>query len=150
MCTARTSSCHGGVSTLPVRAGTPWSRHPPRAGIHPNCSRHPPPPGVSLETPQSDPLQLPPWVWAWSPPSQIPLNFPLGCGPGDPPQPDLPKLPPWVWAWKPTRHAGIPPLETSCKACWDTTCNACWDTTPPCGQTHICKNITSTNFVCGR
>ena len=26
---------------------------------------------------------------------QIPLNFPLGCGPG----PDQPQLPPWVWAW---------------------------------------------------
>ena len=39
---------------------------------------------------------------------QIPLNFPLGCGPGsDPPQlppwvwpgSDPPQLPPWVWAW---------------------------------------------------
>ena len=28
------------------------------------------------------------------PPPQIPLNFPLGCGPG----PDPPELPPWVWA----------------------------------------------------
>ena len=25
----------------------------------------------------------------------IPLNFPLGCGPG----PDPPQFPPWVWAW---------------------------------------------------
>ena len=74
----------------------------------------------------------------------IPLNFPLGCGPG----PDPPQFPPWVWAW--------------IGACWDTSCNACWDTppgdllqgmigyllqcmlgyTPPCGQTHACKNIT--------
>ena len=26
----------------------------------------------------------------------IPLNFPLGCGPG----PDPPQFPPWVWAWR--------------------------------------------------
>ena len=49
-------------------------------------------------------------------PRQIPLNFPLECGPG----PDPPQLPPWVWAWRPC-----------CKACWDTTCNAWWDSTPP-------------------
>ena len=31
------------------------------------------------------------------------------------------------------------------------TCKACWDThPPPCGQTHICKNITFANYVCGR
>ena len=76
----------------------------------------------------------------------IPLNFPLGCGPG----PDPPQLPPWVWAWRPpsqiplTSPLGVgletckacwdtTPLETCCKACWDTTCNACWDSTisPP-------------------
>ena len=35
--------------------------------------------------------------------------------------------------------------QTCCKAYWDITCKACWDTTPPsppCGQTHTCKNIT--------
>ena len=26
----------------------------------------------------------------------IPLNFPLGCGPGS----DPPQFPPWVWAWR--------------------------------------------------
>ena len=31
----------------------------------------------------------------------IPLNFPLGCGPG----PDPPQFPPWVWAWR-----GVPPF----------------------------------------
>ena len=39
---------------------------------------------------------------------QIPLNFPLGCGPG----PDPPKLPPWVRAWKPGEpppRPGTPP-----------------------------------------
>ena len=39
----------------------------------------------------------------------IPLNFPLGCGPGsDPPEfplgcgpgSDPPEFPPWVWAWR--------------------------------------------------
>ena len=65
----------------------------------------------------------PPWVWAWRPPNQIPLNFPLGVG-LDTPWPDPPQLP-WVWAWRPPSqipstsplHVG---LET-CKACWDTT-----------------------------
>ena len=51
------------------------------------------------------PLNFPPWVWAWiwSPSISplgvgldlIPLNFPLGCGPGS----DPPQFPPWVWAW---------------------------------------------------
>ena len=60
------------------------------------------------------PLQLPPWVWAWtrSPSSsplgvgldQTPLNFSLGCGPG----PDPPQLPPWLWAW--TRSPSTSPL----------------------------------------
>ena len=42
-------------------------------------------------------------VWSWSPwisplgvgLDLIPLNFPLGCGPGS----DPPEFPPWVWAW---------------------------------------------------
>ena len=41
--------------------------------------------------------------WIWSPSISplgvgldlIPLNFPLGCGPGS----DPPQFPPWVWAW---------------------------------------------------
>ena len=118
MRTACSSSRQGGVS-IP-----PWSRHPPAADT-PSWSRHPPAAGtLPLEqtppkqtppragTPWPDLRQLPPWVWAWtrSPSTsplgmgldQIPLNFPLGCGPG----------------------------ETCYKACWDTTCNACWDSTP--------------------
>ena len=55
---------------------SPQSRYPPRAG-----------------TPQSRVLL-----------SQMPLNFPLGCGPG----PDPPQLPPWLWAW--TRSPSISPL----------------------------------------
>ena len=94
-----------------------------------------PPQGVGLETP---------WVWAWRPPQARPLNFPLGCRPGDPTG-QIPQLPPWVWAWKPARHVGIPPpSETCCKACWDTTCNACWDASPPTldRMTDTCKNLT--------
>ena len=73
---------------------------------------------------------------------QIPLNFPLGCGPGGPPWPDPPKLPPWVWAWKSARHAGTRPP---------------WDQTPPRTRhppgteflTHPPENITlpQTSFV---
>ena len=37
-------------------------------------------------------------------PGQIPLNFPLGCGPG----PDPPQLSPWVWAW--TRSPSTSPF----------------------------------------
>ena len=61
---------------------------------------HPPeqaPPGVG--TPRE---QAPPWEQA--PPGQIPLNFPLGCGPG----PDPPQLPPWLLAW--TRSPSTSPL----------------------------------------
>ena len=67
-----------------------------------------------LHTPWPDPPQLPPWVWALtrSPSTyplgvgleQIPLNLPLGCGPG----PDPPQLPPYVWAW--TRSPSTYPM----------------------------------------
>ena len=87
MRTARSSSSHGGSSHPPEQ--NPPEQAPSRAGTPPEQ-----PPGAG--TPRPDPLQLHPWVWAWSrPPStsplavgldQIPLNFPLGCGPGpDPP-----------------------------------------------------------------
>ena len=44
------------------------------------------------------------WAWIWSSSISslgvcldlIPLNFPLGCGPGS----DPPLFLPWVWAWK--------------------------------------------------
>ena len=112
MRTARSSSHHG-----TPRAGTP---------------------------PGPDPPQLPPWVWAWTrspstsplgvglvtpPPSQIPLNVPLGFGPGN-----LQGMLGY--------HS---PLETCCNACWDST-------PPPRGQTHTCKHITlpQTSFAGGK
>ena len=61
---------------------------------------------------QAPPEQGPPPEWTWSPPlGQIPLNFPLGCGPGDPPPSQIPLNFP----------LGVG-LET---------CKVCWDTTPP-------------------
>ena len=104
MRTACSSSHLGGLHQAPPRSGTPRIRHPPRA-------RHPPDQAPTGRSPSTS--QLGEGL------DQIPLNFPLGCGPG----PDPPPLPPSVWAWR-------PPLETCCKACWDTTCNACWDSTP--------------------
>ena len=59
----------------------------PRAGTTPGAG-----------TPQS---RHPPWSRHLG---QIPLNFPLGCGPG----PDPPQLPPWLWAW--TRSPSTSPL----------------------------------------
>ena len=43
---------------------------------------------------------------------QIPLNFPLGCGPG----PNPPQLPPWLWAW--TRSPQLPPPGTRHPPAW--------------------------------
>ena len=63
-----------------------------------------------------------PQMWACRPPPVRPLNFPPGCGPGDPPQPDPSTFPLGV---------GL----DACKACWDT---------PPLvnRMTDQCKNIT--------
>ena len=130
MRTACSSSRHGGVSTPPRSRHPLWSRHPPRAGIP-----------LEQTSPQLDPLNFSLGVDL----DQIPLNFPLGCGPGSGP----PQLPPWVWAWSPPPGQiplnfplgcgpgnlqgmlGYHPQDTCCKACWDTSCNACWDSTPP-------------------
>ena len=113
MLTACSSSCLG--ESPP---GTPpGTRHPLRAGTNPG-------PGTPLR-PGTPPDQAPPrpdTPKTRHPLDQIPLNFPLACGPG----PDPPQFPPWVWAWR-TPH---PTPETCCKACWDTTCNACWDSSP--------------------
>ena len=118
-----------GVST-PPGAGNPPSRLPPGAGTPPQEQKPHWPLGFG---PGPDPPQLPPWVWAWRPPRQIPLNFPLGCEPGNL-QDMLGYHPTWIPA---ARHAGIPPAMHAGIA-------------PPCGQTHTCKNITFANFVCGR
>ena len=139
MCTARRSSCHGGLHT-------PLEQTPPSEQALPSPlarSHSTSPLGVGLD--------------------QIPLNFPLGCGPGpDPisfplgcvPGSAPPQLLPWLWAW--TRSPSTSPLGVgleTCKACWNTTpppetcCKAYWDTTPPRGQTDTCKNITFANYV---
>ena len=100
MHTNRSSSCHGGVSTPhPLGADTP-----PRAGT----------PGSRL-----------PWVLAWRPPPQIPLNFSLGCWPGDPPGQIPLKFHLGCGPGDPSRQIPLSfalgvGLET-CKACWDTT-----------------------------
>ena len=109
MRTASSSSHTGeGVSTPPgagtPRARTPQSRYPP--------SRHPP---GAATPPARSPSTSPLGVGL----SQIPLNFPLGCGS----EPDPPQLPPWVWAW-----ARSPQLPLGCSP---ETCQACWDTPPP-------------------
>ena len=123
----------------------------PQEQAPPNGSRHP----LGAGTPR---------------PSQISLNFPLGCGPG----PDPPQFPPWLWAWTrspstsplgvglETPPSQIPlnfplgcgpgnlqgmlgyhPLETCCKACWDTTCIHA-EIAPPRTEflTHASENIT--------
>ena len=109
MRTARSSSRPEGVSTM----------HPPPDQAPPGPGT-PPGPGIPLD---QIPPRLPPWLLAWTrPPSispfsvgldQIPLHFPLGCGPGH------------------------PPPETCCKACWNPSCNACWDSTPLWTDTHL-------------
>ena len=88
MHTARSSSRHGGkggLHTLPW-SRPPWNRHPPEQA--------PPPPARS---PSTSPLAVGL--------DQIPLNFPLGCGPGNL-QGMLGYHPPRRPA---ARHAGIPP-----------------------------------------
>ena len=98
-------------------------------------------PGVGMETPLDVGMETP-----MPDPSTSPLCVGLETPPGQTPQ-----LPPRVWAWKPARHAGIPPPQTCCRACWDTTCNACWDTTPPVNRiTDMCKNITLPQLRRGR
>ena len=49
--------------------------------------------GGGLHPPASSPSTSPLGVGL----EQIPINFPLGCGPG----PDPPELSPWLWAWRP-------------------------------------------------
>ena len=108
------------------------SSHPREVSTHPPQTRHPL--GPSPPSGADHPRSRPPQVWAWRPPGQIPLNFPLGCGPGDPPDQILLNFPHGCWPGNLQGMLGYhPSLETYCKACWDTACNACWDptTTPP-------------------
>ena len=97
---------------------------------------------------------------------QIPLNFPLGCGP----ESDPPQLPPWVWAW--IRSPSTSSLGVGLELPQDQappdqaplgpgnppgTRHSPLDQAPPpgpgtpCGQTHTCKHITlpQTSFAGG-
>ena len=106
-----------------------------------------------------------PWLWAWShsgcgpagPPSQIPLNFSLGCGPGDPPgcgpgNPPLARSPSTsplgVGLETPPGQIPLnfplgcgpgdpPPSQIPSNSLLGVgleTCKACWDTTHPLPQ----------------
>ena len=108
---------------------TPPEQAPPQVGTPPR-SRHPPgrrhPPGSSHST---SPLA----VGLETPSGQIPLNFPLGCGPGN-----LQGMLGIPTPWRPTaRHAGIPPAMYAGIAL----------PPPHCGQTDTCKNITFTTLL---
>ena len=139
MCTARSSSRHGGLHTP----------HPPPEQTPPSPSpKEQVPPGPGTPSPKADtpragnslarsPSTSPLGVTL----DQVPLNFTLGCGSGAP-QPDPPKLRPWVWAWKPARHAGIPPPSWRPAARHvgiPPAMHAGIAPPPPCGQTHTCK-----------
>ena len=142
------------VSTFSKQECIPVGCIPPAAvavmgGGSPHTPHITPPSGadtaLSLPPEQASPPQ------AGTPPCRIPLNFPLWCGPGDSPPGQICLN--FALGCGPGNLQGMlgyHPLETCCKACWDTTCNACWDSTPPCWQTHTCKNITFANYVCGR
>ena len=94
----------------------------------------------------------PPQVWAWRPPSQIPLNFPLGCGPGDPPGQIPLNFPLGCGPGNPQGMLGYHPLETCCKACWIPPAMHAGIPLPPSVNriTDTCKNITLPQLRCGR
>ena len=91
-----------------------WRPQHPGVGLEtppPRCGSEDPPPRCGPGgCPQARPLNFPwvwawrpprpdsstfPWVWGWRPPLQArPLNFPSGCGAGDPPSGQTPQ-PPW-------------------------------------------------------
>ena len=92
MRTARSSSRYRGGLHNPLEQRSPfWSRYPPGCGpgdTPETRSSSTSPLVVGLETPQPDPPQLPPLVWAWKPARHA----------GIPPP------------WRPAaRYAGIPP-----------------------------------------
>ena len=83
------------------------------------------------------------------PPGQIPLNFPLGCGPG----PDPPQLPPLLWAWRPPRPGpppgpGTPSQEQAPPA--PGTLPGTRDAPSVNRITDACENITLPQLRCGR
>ena len=105
-----------------------WNTPPPQVWTWrlPGCGPGDPP-GVGLETPRVLAWR-PPKVWAWRSPQMWAWRTPLPTGVGL----ETPHF------WRPARHAGIPPASHA------------GIPPPPCGQTDTCKNITFTNFVCGR
>ena len=112
MHTARSSSRHGG-SPLPLRAdppkqAPPLEQAPPRAGTPPKQA----PPQAGTPPKQASP-------------KHIPLNFPLGCGPG----PDPPQLPPWLWAW--TRSPSTCPMAVGLDQIPFNFPLGCWPGDPP-------------------
>ena len=106
--------------------------------------------------PGSDPPQFPPWVWAWIwSPSISPLG--VGLEEGSPWQGGLPGRGGTMWPIPSCIWYYIWCLHTN----WDSTpvqlLIYCWPlhdgiTTPPWTEwlTDRCKNITFTNYVCGR
>ena len=93
MRTARSSSRHGGGLHTPTPRADPPGAGTPRAG----------PPGS--RPPQARPLNFPLGCGPGDPSLARPLNFPPGCGPGN-----LKGMLGYHPPWRPAaRHAGIPP-----------------------------------------
>ena len=94
-----------------------------------------PPPGCGPGDPPR-PLNLPPWVWAWRPPSPGQTPQPLGVGLKTS-WPD-PSTSPWVWAWRSPQTPQPPPLgvclETPLPRPDPSTSPRVWAWRPP-GQT---------------
>ena len=75
----------------------------------------------------------------------IPLNFPLGCGPG----PDPPQFLAWVWAW--IWSPSISPLGVGLGPPWEQTPPRSRHPPPVNRMTDACENITlsQTSFAGG-
>ena len=95
MCTAHSSGCWGDLPQCmlgyPLWCGP--GDTPLGVGLETSQVWAWRPPGMGLETPLGVGLETP-LVWTWRPPQARPLNFPLGCWPGDHPWPDPSTSPP--------------------------------------------------------
>ena len=112
--------------------------------------------GVSTPPSLPDPPQLPPWLWVWtrshsnSPLTvgldQIPLNFLLGCGPGDPPRPGIPLPGPGT-----PPGAGTPRDQTPPRAGTPQDQAPPDQAPPPVNRIRdACENVTLPQLHCGR